>query len=73
MDKLQYKMDRINAGLTQQAMADKFGIPKRNIENWEGGKAEPPTWAYALLKEKLDKLREYNDENGVIIRSRTLK
>lgn len=73
MDKLQYKMDRINAGLTQQAMADKFGIPKRTIENWEGGKTEPPTWAYTLLKEKLDKLREYNDENGVVIRSRTLK
>jgi len=37
-------------GLTQQAFADKYGIPKRNIENWEGGKREPADWAKALLE-----------------------
>lgn len=37
-------------GLTQQAFADKYGIPKRNIENWEGGKREPANWAKALLE-----------------------
>lgn len=28
---------RSTFGLTQQALADFFGIPKRTIENWEGG------------------------------------
>ena len=37
-------------GLTQQAFADKYGIPKRNIENWEGGKNDPPKWAQDLLE-----------------------
>ena len=37
-------------GLTQQAFADKYGIPKRNIENWETGKNAPPEWAKNLLE-----------------------
>lgn len=37
-------------GMTQQAFSDKYGIPKRNIENWEGGKREMATWAHDLLE-----------------------
>lgn len=31
------KEARKAAGLTQQALSDWLGIPKRTIENWEGG------------------------------------
>ena len=48
---------RTAAGLTQQAMSDLLHIPKRTIENWEGGKNEPPAYlveliAYRLLGDK---------------------
>ena len=36
-------------GITQQQMSDLLGIPKRTIENWEGGVNNPPTWAEKLI------------------------
>ena len=50
------KEARQAAGLTQQAMSELLGIPKRNIENWEGGQRKPPTWAEQLIIEKLESL-----------------
>ncbi len=50
------KEARQAAGLTQQAMSELLGIPKRNIENWEGGQRKPPTWAERLIIEKLESL-----------------
>lgn len=50
------KEARQAAGLTQQAMSDLLGIPKRNIENWEGGQRKPPAWAERLIVEKLESL-----------------
>lgn len=44
------------AGLTQQAMADLFGIPKRTIENWEAGLRKPPMYVEKLIVEKLEGL-----------------
>ena len=32
---------RMLSGLSQQAFSDKYKIPKRTIENWEGGKRNP--------------------------------
>lgn len=40
---------RTMAGLTQQAMSELFYIPKRTIENWEGGKREPPEYLVKLI------------------------
>lgn len=37
-------------------MADFFGMPKRNIENWEGGKNDPPEWVERLIIDKLEQL-----------------
>lgn len=44
------------SGLTQQAFSDKYHIPKRSIENWEGGKRECPAYLTELLERvvKLD-------------------
>lgn len=32
---------RVNAELTQQELADKLGVNKATISNWESGKTEP--------------------------------
>ena len=37
-------------GLSQQAFSDKYKIPKRTIENWEGGKRNPPDYVVTLLE-----------------------
>lgn len=50
------KEKRKAAGLTQQQMADLFGIPKRTIENWEGGSRKTPDWAERLIIEKLEQI-----------------
>ena len=50
------KEARQRVGLTQQQLADKFGIPKRTVENWDGGKSYPPKWAEQLLLEKLNEM-----------------
>ena len=36
--------------LTQVAFAHMYGIPVRNIQNWEAGLNSPPEWARALLE-----------------------
>lgn len=47
------KAARKAAGLTQQGMSDLLGIPKRTVQDWEGGKRTPPDWAERLIIEKL--------------------
>ena len=51
------------AGLTQQAMSDIMGIPKRSIENWEGGKRQCPEWAERLIVEKLQSIAEQKTDD----------
>jgi len=46
---------RTTTGMTQQEFADYFGIPKRTIENWEGGKRTPPEYVTKLIEYKLIK------------------
>lgn len=41
-------------GLTQKALSEKLGIPKRTIENWEGGQRKPPQWVINLIEFKLE-------------------
>ena len=38
------KQARSAGGLTQQAAADKTGIPKRSLVNWETGQRTPPAY-----------------------------
>ena len=44
------KAIRKASGLTQAAFAEKYGIPKRTIENWEGGQRDAPTYVLDLLE-----------------------
>ena len=52
------KEARIEAGLTQQKLADLLGIPKRSIENWEGGKSKPPPYVERLIVDKLQSMKK---------------
>lgn len=40
-------------GLSQQSFADKYGIPKRSIENWETGLRKCPEYVVKLLEFKV--------------------
>ena len=41
------------SGMTQKSFSEFFGIPKRTIENWEGGKRECPEYLLDLIEYKL--------------------
>lgn len=51
------KAARKRLGMTQQQLADSLGIPKRTIENWEGGVRTPPEWAMKLVLEKMESMK----------------
>ena len=46
---------RIKSGMTQQAFADYFGIPKRTIEDWEGNRRKCADYLLKLIQYKLEK------------------
>lgn len=47
---MEVKELRMLSGLSQKAFSDKYKIPKRSIENWEGGKRTPPEYVISLLE-----------------------
>lgn len=61
------------SGMTQQEFADYFEIPKRTIENWEGGQRKCPEYLKKLMEYKLIKegytlkLVEYNEGKKKIL------
>lgn len=40
-------------GLTQKALAERFGIPIRTIENWESELRTPPAYVVAMIEKIL--------------------
>ena len=44
---------RTASGMTQKAFSEYFGIPKRTIQNWEGGVNICPDYLLSLLEYKL--------------------
>jgi DNA-binding transcriptional regulator YiaG len=46
---------RASTGMTQQAFAERFGIPKRTIENWDSGISKPPPYVIGMMEEILGK------------------
>ena len=52
---------RIKAGLTQQEMSDRFGIPKRTIENWEAEVRTPPGYVEALVVAELERIGQEHE------------
>jgi DNA-binding transcriptional regulator YiaG len=55
------RAERARLGLSQQALSEALGIPKRTIENWEGGVNSPPPWAEKLLLEKLKQMTKRSE------------
>lgn len=48
---------RLKTMMTQKEFAEYFNIPKRTIENWEGGRRKPPAYVVELIKYKIDNER----------------
>lgn len=48
---------RLNANMTRKEFTEYFKIPKRTIENWEGGQRNPPEYVVELIKYKIEKER----------------
>ena len=55
------RAERARLGLSQQALSEALGVPKRTIENWEGGVNSPPEWAEKLLLEKLNQMTKRSE------------
>jgi DNA-binding XRE family transcriptional regulator len=49
---------RKNLLLSQQDLTNRLGIPKRTIEDWEGGRRTPPPWTMKLVTEKLLEIKD---------------
>lgn len=62
------KSARLAAGLTQDEMSKRFGIPLATIKRWDSGVSIPPEWAARLLLEKLEEEKEslvrFKEEKG---------
>ena len=41
---------RALTGLSQAKFAEKYGIPKRTLEEWEAGRMTPPQYTVDLLE-----------------------
>jgi DNA-binding transcriptional regulator YiaG len=52
---------RKRLGISQQAMSNLTGIPRRTIANWELGINEPSSWVMRLVVEDLERLKEVLD------------
>lgn len=49
----EWKELRKEYGLTQKALSEITGIPKRTIEDWENDRRKPPEYLINLVKAKL--------------------
>lgn len=50
---MDFRAIRQASGLTQAAFADRFGIPKRSVENWDSGASTPPPYVLRMLAQLL--------------------
>lgn len=55
------KEARKSAGLTQQAITDKIGIPIRTLQDWEAGRRSCPEWCERLIVDKIMQIKENQD------------
>ena len=54
IDKLDIRTARVSRGLTQSALADKVGVSKTTIVQWESGETAPTTPNFFTLCEVLN-------------------
>lgn len=49
-----------NSGMTHKQLSERFGIPKRTIEDWSRGVRKCPEYVVNMMKEILSKEKENN-------------
>lgn len=54
-------------GLSAQKFGDKYGIPLRTIQNWEGGQRQAPEYIVKLLERVVKEDMEDNGMNEIAI------
>ncbi len=52
----EFKAARKRLGMTQRELSETLDIPKRTIEEWEGGRRNPPEWVKKLILEKMESM-----------------
>lgn len=45
---------RTRVGMTQEQFGDLLGIPRRTIQNWEGGQRKCPDYVVALIRYRME-------------------
>ena len=63
------KKIREEAGMTQKAFSDFFGIPVRTLQDWEAGLRKPPEYVVRLLPYKLKAEWDYENRRPKTSRS----
>ncbi len=56
------KRMRKEAGMTQKAFSEFFGIPVRTLQDWEAGVRTPPDYVVRLLPYKLNLEWDYENK-----------
>lgn len=57
---------RMKHGLTQAQLANITGIPKRTIENWEGGQRKCPDYVAKMVTDLLDQKFSQPDHKTIL-------
>ena len=60
--KEEIKRMRKEAGMTQKAFSEFFGIPVRTLQDWEAGVRTPPDYVVRLLPYKLNLEWDYDNK-----------
>lgn len=56
------KEARLRAGLTQEGVTKKIGIPRRTLQDWEAGRRKCPEWAERLIVNELERIANHENE-----------
>jgi len=51
-----------STGLTQKQLSERFGIPRRTIEDWSRGVSKCPDYVVSMMKEILEKDKEHETD-----------
>ncbi|MGN1250404.1 MAG: helix-turn-helix domain-containing protein [Candidatus Spyradocola sp.] len=57
---------RAQSGMTQKAFSEYFGMSKRAVEEWEGGRRKCPDYLLRLMEYKLRMEWGWSDDGGVV-------
>lgn len=68
---MDFRSIRRETGLSQKKFSEKYNIPRRTIEDWEGNRRTPPEYVLSLLersivdKNKITRALKVLTDNGV--------